>query len=88
MELTPKDIKFLTVMNETRLSDGKMFGRYFEEVSKIFTFSNLELDAAVKKLTKMEMLSVMDVGGKEKVYFHTDKVTEDKLDKMLKEIRH
>ena len=74
MELTPKEIKFLTIMNETRLADGKMFGRYSEEVSKLFSFSNSELNAAVKKLVKMDMLSVMDVGGNEKVFFHTDKV--------------
>lgn len=88
MELTQKDMKFLTIMNETRLSDGKMFGRYSEEVSKLFSFSNAELRAAVRKLIKMDMLSVMDVGGNEQVYFHTDKVTEDKLDKSLREIRH
>ncbi len=88
MELTQKDIKFLTIMNETRLSDGKMFGRYSEEVSKLFLFSNVELDAAVKKLVKMGMLSVVDAGGNELVYFHTNKVAEDKLDKSLREIRH
>ncbi len=88
MELTQKDMKFLTIMNETRLSDGKMFGRYSEEVSKLFLFSDAELSTAVKKLVKMEMLSVIDVGGNERVYFHTDKVTEDKLDKDLMGIRH
>ncbi len=88
MELTQKDIKFLTIMNETRLADGKMFGRYSEEVSKVFTFSNSELDAAVRKLVKMGMLSVMDVGGNEKVYFHTDKVSKGNIDRDLKAIRH
>jgi len=88
MELAPKDIKFLTIMNETRLSDGELFGRYSEEVSKIFTFSNAELSAAIRKLVKMEMLSVVDAGGNELVYFHSDKVDKNKLDKALKAIRH
>ncbi len=88
MELTDREIKFLTIMNETRLCDWKMVGRYSDEVSKIFSFSNSELNAAVKKLVKMEILSVIDVGGNELVYFHTDKATEYKLDKDLKEIRH
>ena len=88
MELTQKDIKFLTILNETRLSDGKMFGRYFQEVNKVFSFSENELNSAVKKLVKMEMLTSIDVGGNEQVYFHTDKVSKDKLDKDLREIRH
>ena len=88
MELMPKDIKFLTIMNETRLTNGKMFGRYFEEVSEQFKFSNSELSVAVKKLMKMDMLSVIDAGGKDLVYFHTDKVSKDQLDKELMTIRH
>ncbi len=88
MELAPKDIKFLTIMNETRLSDGKMFGRYFEEVNERFKFSNSELNTAVKKLVKMDMLSVIDAGGKDMVYFHTEKVSKDQLDKELMTIRH
>jgi len=88
MELMPKDIKFLTIMNETRLTNGKMFGRYFEEVSEQFKFSNSELNTAVKKLVKMDMLSVIDAGGKDMVYFHTDKVSKDQLDKELMTIRH
>lgn len=81
-------MKFLTIMHETRLSDGEMVGRYSEEVSKIFSFSKIELNNAVKKLLKMNMLSVMDIAGNEKIYFHTDKVSEDLMDKHLKEIRH
>jgi len=88
MELTTKDIKFLTIMNETRLADGKMLGRYSEEVSKRFSFSDAELENAVKKLVKMNMLSVIDAGGKELVYFHTEKVDKSELDKRLGEIRH
>ena len=88
MELTSKDMKFLTIMNETRLSDGKMVGKYSDEVSKVFLFSNSELHIAIKKLVKMDMLSVMDIGRNEKVYFHTQKVTKDKMDRHLKEIRH
>jgi hypothetical protein len=88
MELTNKEIKFLTILNETRLSDGKMFGRYSDEVSKVFSFSDSELNSAVRKLIKMNMLSVVDAGGKELVYFHTDKVDKNDLDKHLMEIRH
>ena len=88
MELMPKDIKFLTIMNETRLTNGKMFGRYFEEVSEQFKFSNSELNTAVKKLVKMDMLSVIDAGGKDMVYFDSDKVSKDQLDKELMTIRH
>ena len=75
-------------MNETRLTNGKMFGRYFEEVSNQFKFSNSELNAAVKKLIKMDMLSVIDAGGSDLVYFHTDKVSKDLLDKELMSIKH
>ena len=88
MELTTKDLKFLTILNETRLSDGKMSGRYYKEVSEQFLFSNEELNAAVKKLMKMGMLSSMSIGKDEQVYFHTEKVDEEILDKGLLEIRH
>ena len=88
MSLTPKEAKFLTILNETRLADGKLFGEYSEEVSKQFSFSNAELEAAVKKFVKFGLLSVIDAGGNELVYFHTGKVNEDKLDKHLKAIRH
>ena len=88
MELAQKDFKFLTIMNETRLSDGKMSGRYYEEVKKLFAFSNAELSTAVKKLVKMDLLSIINVGGNEVVYFHTDKVSKDKLDKNLEQIKH
>ena len=88
MELMPKEIKFLTILNETRLSNGKMSGRYFDEVNKQFTFSNAELNAAVKKLMKLDMIMVIDAGGKDMVYFHTDKVQKDILDKELLTIKH
>lgn len=88
MELTPKEMKFLTIMDETRLIDGKMSGRYFDEVSEQFIFSNSELTAAVSKLVKMNMLSVINAGGKDMVYFHTDKVNKEKLDKNLRVIKH
>jgi hypothetical protein len=88
MDLTPKDLKFLTILNETRLADGKMFGRYFEEVREKFQFSNSELDAAVKKLVKLEMLSVIPIGGNERVYFRTEKASSFPLDKDLLAIKH
>lgn len=88
MELTAREIKFLTILDETRLDRGKMFGRYFGEVSKVFQFSDNELTMAVNKLLKMKMLSVIDAGADEKVYFHTDKVVKNDLDKNLREIRH
>lgn len=88
MELTAKEIKFLTIMNETRLADGKIHGRYSQEVSKVFQFSEAELGNAVKKLVRMKMLSVVDVGGNELVYFHTDRVIKADLDKQLRELRH
>lgn len=88
MELTTKDLKFLTILNETRICDGQMRGRYSQEVSKIFPFTSSELNEAVNKLLKMGLLSVIDAGGKDMVYFHTDKVIKDKLDKNLGEIRH
>lgn len=88
MELTQKDIKFLTVMNETRLFRGKMFGRYFDEVSKVFTFTDTELKSSVKKLVGLGMLESIEAGGGEQVYFHTLKVKDQILDKNLLAIRH
>jgi hypothetical protein len=88
MELTQREIKFLTFMNETRLSDGKLFKRDLEEVNKVFEFNDKELNAAVKKLVDIGMLSSMDLGGNEKIYFHTEKVAADKLDKDLSKFRH
>ncbi|MBU0761200.1 MAG: hypothetical protein KJ718_05465 [Nanoarchaeota archaeon] len=88
MDLTPKETKFLTILNETRLSDGKMFGRYFEEIKGLFEFSNEELNKAVKKLVQMGLLTKIDAGGNEYVYFHTNKVTKTELDKDLIKIRH
>jgi DNA-binding Lrp family transcriptional regulator len=88
MELTEKEIKFLTIMNETRIDEGKMFGRYFEEVKQQFTFSTPELAAAVKKLEKLGLITKIGTGGNEFAYFHTDKVAKIKLDKNLSEIRH
>ncbi|MFH1802967.1 MAG: hypothetical protein ABH864_05990 [archaeon] len=88
MELTPKETKFLTVLNETRLADGKMFGQYSDLVKEQFDFSNEELTHAVKKLVKMDLLSSIDAGGNEFVYFHTAKVMKADLDKDLVKIRH
>ena len=88
MELTGKEIKFLTIMNETRLSEGKILGNYSKEVREQFSFSSEELDLAVKKLVKIGMLSAIKTGKNEQVYFHTSKVTEDILDKDLMGIRH
>lgn len=88
MQLTDSETKFLTILDETRLSDGKMSGRYFEEVKEQFKFSNTELTDAAKKLEKMGLLSKIDTGGKEFVYFHTDKVVKAELDEDLRKIRH
>ena len=65
-----------------------MFGRYFEQVKEQFEFSNEELKGAANKLVKMDLLMKIDAGGKEMVYFHTDKVTKTDLDKDLSKIRH
>ena len=88
MELTDKDIRFLTIMNETRLSDGRLFGRYSEEVNKVFPFTPLELEAAVKKLLSMNLLSQMKLDRNETLYFHTEKVFKIALDRKLKQIKH
>jgi hypothetical protein len=87
-QLTPKETKFLTILNETRLANGKMFGRYFEQIKEQFQFSNEELRNAVNKLVKMDLLVEINAGGDEFVYFHTDKVTKTALDKDLIKIRH
>ena len=87
MELTPKDIKFLTMMNETRLSDKKLFKRDSDEFKKFFSFTDQELVMAVKKLTAMGLLSEMKLGSDEVIYFHTAKVSQDSLDVNLKSIR-
>ena len=88
MELTSKELKFLTVMDATRLSDKKLFKRDSEEFRKFFSFTDKEMNVAVKKLVKMGLLSEMDLGAKEIVYFHTDKVPRDSLDMRLKSARH
>jgi len=88
MELTQKEIKFLTVLNETRLSEGKMSKKYFDQIKEQFPFSLEELESAVKKLVKMGLLTKIDAGGEEFVYFHTDKVVKTELDKDLTKIKH
>ena len=88
MALSQREIKFLTVLNETRLSDGKMSGRYFDEIKEQFIFSNKELNQAVIKLVKMGLLSEIAVGGNEYVYFHTEKVEKSELDNDLGKIQH
>ena len=88
MQLTENEIKFLSILNETRLEEGKMFGRYFEEVKEKFKFSNTDLNKAVKKLESLGLLTKVDTGGQEYVYFHTDKVEKLELDKELGKIRH
>jgi hypothetical protein len=88
MELTQKEIKFLSILNETRLSDGMLSKRYFDEVKEQFTFSTGELDSAVKKLLKKGLLMKIDAGGGENVYFHTDEVIKIELDEGLSKIRH
>lgn len=87
-ELTPKETKFLTILNETRLTDGKMFGTYFDLIKEHFQFSNEELKSAVAKLLKLNLLTEIDAGGSEIVYFHTDRVNKVELDKDLLKIRH
>jgi hypothetical protein len=88
MALTENEIKFLTILNETRLSDGKMFGRYFEQIKELFAFSDKELNSAVKKLEEMNFITKINAGGNEYVYFHTDKVIKTDLDKNLIKIKH
>ncbi|MBS3064871.1 MAG: hypothetical protein J4472_03595, partial [DPANN group archaeon] len=77
MQLSSRELKFLTIMNETRLSDGKIHGQYSKEVAKQFQFEDAELNSAVKKFVKMKLLSVIDAGGDELVYFHTEKVIKE-----------
>lgn len=88
MVLSQREMKFLTILNETRFSDGKMSGRYLDEIKEHFLFSNKELNLAVVKLVKMGLLSEIDAGGNEFVYFHTEKVEKSKLDSNLGKIRH
>lgn len=88
MELTSKELKFLTILNETRLADGKMFGRYFDQVKERFEFSNDELGKAAAKLVSLDLLTKINAGGDEFVYFHTDKVVKAALDPDLVKIRH
>lgn len=88
MALTQKETKFLTILNETRLTNGKMVGRYSTEVKEQFSFSDTELKSAVNKFVKMDLLSVIDAGGNDLVYFHTQKVNKEDLDKDLLKIRH
>jgi len=87
MDLTARETKFLTIMNETRLADGKLFKRDSEEISKLFLFTDRELNAAIKKLTEKGMLSEINLGGNETIYFFTEKVSKDMLDKKLREIK-
>ena len=88
MILSQREIKFLTILNETRLSDGKMSGRYSDEIKEEFLFSDKELNQAVIKLVKMGLLEKITAGGNEYVYFHTEKVEKSELDAILGKIRH
>lgn len=88
MTLSQREIKFLTILNETRLSDGKMSTRYLDDIKEQFLFSNKELNWAVIKFVKMGLLSEIATGGNEYVYFHTEKVEKSGLDKNLGKIRH
>ena len=87
MELTSKELNFLTIMNETRLSDKKLFKRDSETFRKFFSFTDGELSLAVNKLVKMALLSKMELGSNEIIYFHTEKVSQDNLDAKLVSIR-
>ena len=86
MSLTPKEAKFLTILNETRLVDGKLLKRYSDEIKKSFLFTDKELREAVKKLRGHGMLSEMNLGVDDVMYFFTEKVSKDMLDKKLEEI--
>lgn len=88
MDLTPREAKFLTIMNETRLVDGKLFKRDSDQIKKLFLFSDKELSAAVRKLKEKGMLTEMKLGADEIMYFFTEKVPKDMLDRKLREIRH
>jgi len=88
MELSQKDIKFLTILNETRLSGGKMPKKYFDEINEKFVFSNEEINNAAKKFVKIGLLSIIAAGGDEYVYFHTDKVIKSELNMDLIKIKH
>jgi len=88
MVLSQREIKFLSILNETRLSDGKMSERYLKEINEQFLFSNKELNQAIIKLVKIGFLSVISAGGDEYVYFHTEKVKKSELDNNLCKIRH
>ena len=86
MNLTPKEVKFLTILNETRLSNGKLLKCYSERLRKEFSFKDKELREAIKKLSRNGLLTEMDLGGNDIMYFFTEKVSKDMLDKKLEEI--
>jgi hypothetical protein len=88
MNLTQKEIKFLSILDETRLTDGKISQKYFEEIKEHFIFTKEELRRVVVKLVKMNLIEKVNAGRDENVYFHTDKVTKSELDTDLIKIKH
>jgi hypothetical protein len=88
MELTQKELKFLTIMDETRLSGNKLFKSDSEQFKKLFSFTDKELSVAVRKLVRMELLDEIDVGANEIVYFHSSKVSKNILDAKLMPFGH
>ncbi len=88
MELTLKETKFLTILNETRIADGKLMEGYSRKVKEVFTYTNPELNAAIKKFKGNGLLSELDLGANEVMYFFTDKVSKDMLDKELVKVKN
>ena len=88
MELTTKETKFLTILNETRISGGKLMDGFSKKIKEHFSYTNSELNGAIAKLKGEGYLSELDLGGDEVMYFFTEKVDKDMLDKDLGKIKN
>ena len=88
MELAGKEKKLLTILHEARLIDGKLLNDYEKEIKKHFSFSDEELNKAIKKFLESGLLEEIKLKDNEVMYMHTKKVSQKMTDSELSEVGH
>ncbi len=87
MNLTSKETKFLSILNETRVVNGKFLEGFNKRIKDHFVFKNEDLVLSIKKFKSEGFLTELVLGKDESMYFFTDKVKKDMLDLELNKVR-
>jgi len=83
MELTKKEKKLLTILHEARVIGGNLLKDYKQELRGHISFKKEDLRKAIKKFLELGLIKELKLKDKEVMYFFTDKVRDEMIDKNL-----